>query len=112
MAEGEGFEPPVPFRVQRFSRYDRLFLCQPYSMTYNAVGGPHLCSGALIWQLLCPDPRPAEIQGTARVARLKRGSLQSCRPITQATATQLKRCDEINEFNEKTAAFLSRIVKQ
>ena len=68
LAEGEGFEPPVPFRVQRFSRYDRLFLCQPYSMTYNAVGGAHLCSGALIWQLLCPDPCPAEIQGTARAA--------------------------------------------
>jgi len=29
-------------------------------------------------------------------------SRKSCRPITQATATQLKQCDEINEFNEKS----------
>ena len=32
MAEGEGFEPPVPFRVQRFSR-------PPVSTTHTSLRG-------------------------------------------------------------------------
>src|SRR5882724_13585671 len=52
VAEGEGFEPPVPFQVQRFSR-------PPVSTTHASLRWrfftvyQHLIPAGLRWDLLC-----------------------------------------------------------
>src|SRR5271167_2386431 len=57
MAEGEGFEPPVPFQVQRFSR-------PPVSTAHTSLRRGGCCSTPIVRPFFVPNP--AELPNAAR----------------------------------------------